>query len=317
VEPEYKNDDWIVLTASCDMENNPKAQVLLGRVFEANQANLKAPNDTQFKERLEVLKRGQYPNRHLLAEFEEGAFRFALQLHRALPQMPAAPLAEPLQHLVRLSSRIAAELGRHVRPEGAAETELLWDERSDLALSATLSAPSAGASRWTPLADWRAVVVPPEPDEAFRVEQGRADDPACLADAARMRTRGTYHVLEAENLLVFPAGREGGETEIDAEDRSSTFHALKLRAVQCVLTDPVSFAVAAGAKVAAFPQSFVIGKAFVVQGLRLALGQRVQLLLVIENHAQVSHCPSGMVDYYLVRKIVVGKNPKWTIDPKI
>jgi hypothetical protein len=185
---------------------------------------------------------------------EEGAFRFALQLHRALPQMPAAPLAETLHHLVRLSSRIAAELGRHVRPEGVAETELLWDERSDLALSATLSAPSAGASRWTPLADWRAVVVPPEPDEAFRVEQGRADDPACLADAARMRTRGTYHVLEAENLLVFPAGREGGETEIDAEDRSSTFHALKLRAVQCVLTDPVSFAVAAGAKVAAFPQ---------------------------------------------------------------
>jgi hypothetical protein len=76
VEPDYKKDDWIVLTASCDMENNPNAQVLLGRVFEANQANLKAPNDAQFKERLEVLKRGQYPNRHLLAEFEDGAFRF-------------------------------------------------------------------------------------------------------------------------------------------------------------------------------------------------------------------------------------------------
>ena len=184
---------------------------------------------------------------------EEDAFRFALQLHRALPQLPAAPLAETLQHLVRLSSRIAAELRQQVRPAGTVETELLWDERAELALPPKLSASSAGASRWTPLADWRAVVVPPEPDEAFRVEEGRADDPARLADAARARTRGTYHVLEAENLLVFPAGRERGEAEIDAEDRSSTFHALKLRSVQCVLTDPVSFAVASGAKSAAFP----------------------------------------------------------------
>lgn len=75
-EPAYKKDNWIVLTASCDMENNQDAQVLLARVFEPNQANLKTPNEDEFKLTLEVIRRGQYPSRFLLPEFETDTFRF-------------------------------------------------------------------------------------------------------------------------------------------------------------------------------------------------------------------------------------------------
>lgn len=97
--PAYKKGDWIVFTASCDMENNSDCQVLLGRLIEANQANLKAQTEAQFSERLEVIRRGQYPTRFLLPEFSAAGFAFP----RSVVDFHFHVLM-PIQYLLRVAA---------------------------------------------------------------------------------------------------------------------------------------------------------------------------------------------------------------------
>jgi len=98
IEVEWTKGDWIVCTASCDMDNNRNAQVLLGRIIEVTQANLKTPNQDEFKQMVEVLKRGLYPSRFLLAEFEDSNPRFPRSVvdFRFQVQMP-------IQYLLRVA----------------------------------------------------------------------------------------------------------------------------------------------------------------------------------------------------------------------
>jgi hypothetical protein len=175
---------------------------------------------------------------------EEAALRRALELRSGLGRARQAPLAETLPTLVRLSSRIAALLESEVEGEGATEVRLAWDGEDELGLSPTARwrhrglAAAAPGLELLPLADWRALVRPAAPDETFAVLPGDPGDPVLLADRARASLSGPYPALRAQRLLVLPT---------QPWPRSA------LRAVQCPLTDPVSFALAEGRGLARFP----------------------------------------------------------------
>jgi hypothetical protein len=73
-----KSDDWIILTASCDLEQGRVDQVLLARVIPATEETLGAPNEKEFLSRCEVIRRGLDPSKFLLAPSEQVVPRFSL-----------------------------------------------------------------------------------------------------------------------------------------------------------------------------------------------------------------------------------------------
>ena len=150
---------------------------------------------------------------------EEQAIRAALALSKELPGRPAAPLAEFLPPFVRLTARIAERLAEEVAEAGTTEVGLL-----------------GGDTMQMPLADWRAVVRPSIPEETLAPIAGDPADPGVLATTQKS-VEGPYPVLQWDGVLVLPATRG----------------LAALRAVQCRLTDPVSFALLAGSPAAAFP----------------------------------------------------------------
>ena len=156
---------------------------------------------------------------------EEPAIRAALDLHERLPTSPVPPVAEMLPHLVRLSSRIARRLRREVGDAG-------W---TDVALDG-----EAGGA-FLPLADWRALVWSWLPDERLLPDPGDPRDPGAIARSAQRFRPGCQPVLRHDDLVILPvADIEGGWG--------------RLRAVQCELTDPVSFALVDGRGRASFPE---------------------------------------------------------------
>jgi hypothetical protein len=72
----YLHADWIILSASCELDRAGQANVLLCRVFSATHENLQTKNEKDLSERLEVIRRGFDPRRFLLAE------------HPSEPRMP-------------------------------------------------------------------------------------------------------------------------------------------------------------------------------------------------------------------------------------
>jgi hypothetical protein len=177
---------------------------------------------------------------------EEGeAVRFALDLDAELRRSPAPPLGQALAHLVRLTSRIAARLAEDVEPAGATDVELVWGGEAELAIGARARDPLRALlgrePALLPLADWRALVRPQSPDETFAPIPGSAADPGTLGAAALAGRSGPYPSLSADGLLVLPTAAVPGRT--------------RLRAVQCPLTDPVSFALLEGSESAAFPNA--------------------------------------------------------------
>ena len=153
---------------------------------------------------------------------EEAALRLALELQRTLPETPRPPLAELFPAMVRISTRIADVIAAQVEEAGTTDVRLVGP-RQEGAL---------------PLADWRGIVAPTGPDESFETLAGDPGDPVALARAATEHASGTYPVLAADGLIVMP-GLELVRT--------------RLRAVECPVTDPVPFALRAGAATAAFP----------------------------------------------------------------
>jgi hypothetical protein len=141
-------------------------------------------------------------------------------------------LRDTLPTLVRLTARIAALMGDQVRAAGTTAVRL------------TRTEPVLPRAGWEPggdllaLCDWRALALPGLPDETFVVVPGHPGDPAVLGATARAQRIGTYPALRAHDLLVMP---------------SASHARSRLRAVQCGLTDPVSFALLAGSAVAQFP----------------------------------------------------------------
>jgi hypothetical protein len=191
----------------------------------------------------QVLRRRDALERGLVALPEEDhALRRALELLRALPRSPEAPVGEFLSFLVRLSARIADRIAADVAGEGTTDVRLVVGDEVDLALSDGAGArlrglfPSDSLRQLFPLVDWRALVSPPLPDETFLLVPSDPSDLGTIGTAVRTMDRGHYAALRADGLLLFPA-----------RVRSV------LRTVQCVTTDPVSFAVADGRSVASFP----------------------------------------------------------------
>lgn len=160
---------------------------------------------------------------------EEPALRRALALHKTLVDSPDPPLADALQALTRISARIAERLCAQLQDEDATDVLLTTDSPELM--------PGGGQSRPLPLADWRALVCPLLAEEAFVPLPGDPSDPATLAAAARLNS-GPYPALRTDGLMVFPA---------------APWWRTRLRAVQCPVTDPVSFALADGNRAARFP----------------------------------------------------------------
>jgi hypothetical protein len=171
---------------------------------------------------------------------EAPALERALALQRTLTRSPQPPVAESLRAFVRLSSRIARTLADDLDPAGTTAVDLLGGDELVLphgGWEPTGPWPTSAAPRLLPLADWRAIAHPTIPDETFAPVAGDPGDPEVIARTARVLDKGPYPTLAADGLLIRPF--HGGRA--------------RLRAAQCRLTDPVSFAVVEGAASAAFP----------------------------------------------------------------
>ena len=152
---------------------------------------------------------------------EEAALRATIALQRALPRSPEAPLAAALAVMLRLSERIAATLARQLADAPVREVAL------------------TGARTPPPLLDWRALVVPGAADERLLPLAGDPADPQAVGAAAVAgSSEAQQPVLRSGALLLLPG---------------TEFRHTRLRAIQCALTDPVSFAVLAGERRARFP----------------------------------------------------------------
>jgi hypothetical protein len=184
---------------------------------------------------------------------EETALRRALELERALSHAPAAPTAEFLRYLVRLSDRIARVLADDVASAGTTPVRLDWhpDEQPVLRPDALTRLGSLPATQpdaaLLPLADWRALTrahlrrdqfVPAAPDETIAPADLNPAELSDLVAALRAGNHGPYPALRSGALLVLASVR---------------WSRTQLRGVHCELTDPVSFGLLGGRSVASYP----------------------------------------------------------------
>jgi predicted nucleotidyltransferase len=175
---------------------------------------------------------------------EESALRAALDLHRSLPDSPPAPLTETLPTLVRLSRRIADLIVDEIGEEDVTEVRLAGADPATLLPAGGEWQPTGSLAEGRvppllPLTDWRSLACPPPPDESFALLPGDPGDPATLGTAAATQPAGPYPALRAHCLMILPG---------------PLWLRTRLRAIQCPVTDPVSFALADGIRVARFPE---------------------------------------------------------------
>lgn len=188
---------------------------------------------------------------------EEGVrLGLALELAQALHREPQPPLADAIEAFFHLSSLVADEFRRSAEGAGYTEVALSWGGSGELILpDGGGNLRELGGTSELPLVDWRAIVLPTLPDEAFALVEGDATSPAFLAHACKRGTRRLYPALRFEHLLVLPAAANTdftGGTEV--QERSARFRRVKLRGLQCAQMDPVSFALLSGGTTAAFVQ---------------------------------------------------------------
>jgi hypothetical protein len=168
---------------------------------------------------------------------EAEAFEEALDLHRRLSRRPAVDVPRTLATLTRLSALIAERFAHDLDAMGRTPVSLLGAGQRDLMLAQGKWRGPLPASAPKPLADWRALVWPRFPDESFVTLSGSPADPAKVAACAEAE-QGPYPTLIADGLLVRPTVGVGRG---------------HLRALQCRISDPVSFALLDGTEVAHFP----------------------------------------------------------------
>jgi hypothetical protein len=166
---------------------------------------------------------------------EEDVLRRALALERSLARAGAGALATVLPAVVRLSSRIASELDRQVEPAGATAVRLVG---ADPPLLVAAEPPPPG---FLPLCDWRALAYPPPPDESFAAVPGDPGELATVVELIRAQRGRAYRALGADGVLV-----------LTAADRP--LERARQRAIKFEPSDPVSFALARGERVARFPE---------------------------------------------------------------
>ena len=145
---------------------------------------------------------------------------------------PQPPLEEATRFLVRMSDRIANALGAEADAAGAVDVALDWDGPDELITPLVgLKGPERPDAP-LPLVDWRALVLPRVPDEVCAAHPGDPADPATLAAVtAAAGSSGAYPVLRSGGLAVLPKS---------IEPRT------RLRALQCRVSDPVTFALLEG-----------------------------------------------------------------------
>jgi len=209
---------WRYACAACADPGRPRtAHLCVKLVSEPLRAWLWLTRREQILGRTDVIERGIV----LMPEERDTLLR-TLALERSLTQSPEPPVTDTMAALVRFSSRIAARLIGDAATAGATKVRLV-------------GAPDAGPM---PLVDWRAIVAPGLPDEVFAIVDGDPADPFTVGAAARTARTGMYPVIHRDLLHVMP---------------TTNVHAGMFRAVQCLPTDPISFALAAGDGSAAFP----------------------------------------------------------------
>lgn len=165
---------------------------------------------------------------------EEDAIGRALHLESTLERSPKPPLHETLPLFTRLTSRVAANLLSAAERAGVTAVRLVGESEELL--------PPAGrmADGVVPLADWRAIAAPRIPDEGLVVHRGDPADPRAVARAAEAGAPGVVSALRRDPVLVLPTPDTYGEA--------------MLRAVHCPVSDPVTHALLAGQRTAAFPE---------------------------------------------------------------
>jgi hypothetical protein len=173
---------------------------------------------------------------------EEATIRWALALERDLTRAPDPPWAEALAGLVGLSGRVARALSEDVARAGTVSVVVDFSASEELAVGAW------ARDGLLPLADWRALVRGglrwggrvwnEPPDETLAPLEVRGLTLASVVTAVREGSHGPYPALRNGELLVL-ASRRWPRTQF--------------RAVQCALTDPVSFALLDGVGSASFP----------------------------------------------------------------
>jgi hypothetical protein len=175
------------------------------------------------------LERGERPRSRLdaierataLLPDETSSLERIATVQTSLHRMPPPPLEAAVRLLARLSARIGGELGRQLASAGTTTVRLV----------------GAGGGPGIPLCDWRAVVSPSTRDERLTPDRGDPGDLSALRCAMTAGTAAVHAAVTDGNLLVVPSPERAR---------------VSLRAVSCRVTDPVSFALLAGSREAAF-----------------------------------------------------------------
>lgn len=93
VVPEWQKGDWIVMSASCDLDRSADdyPHALLGRVVQATIGTFGVTTDKEFRQRCEVIRKGLEPSKFLLPEHPNAQPPFLLStvLYRQHVTMPA------------------------------------------------------------------------------------------------------------------------------------------------------------------------------------------------------------------------------------
>ena len=93
VKPEWVVGDWIVMSASCDVDRGAQSypHALVGRVLPATLETFGARTEKEFKERAEVVRKGLDPSKFLLPEHPGAAPPFPVSIvqYRVHVTMPA------------------------------------------------------------------------------------------------------------------------------------------------------------------------------------------------------------------------------------
>jgi hypothetical protein len=230
---------WRFAFPVCVDPSGPRsASLCLKLVSEPARIWLLLAHGEQVSGREEVLRRAL-----LRLPEEEETLRRALELRAELADSPKPPLEQTLPALMRFSARIASLIAEQIAGDGVTEVRLAGAEPADLIVAHGSwrpidSLPGGCDPPQFPLCDWRELVVPGRPDRTLAALPGYPGDQAVLAAAALSRQPGPQPAFMADGLLILPTAMRA---------RS------EMRAIQSPATDPISFALLRGDRVARFP----------------------------------------------------------------
>ena len=224
---------WRLLFPVCLDSSGPRSARLCWKLYaEPARFWLWLARGERFEERTSALRRlaSVLPEE---AESLAGAEALGERLHRS----PRPPLEDATRYLVRMSNRIAGLLAAEADAAGNVQVQLDWGGPEELLTPLVAYRGNERPAEPLPLVDWRALVLSRLPDDVWALHPGDPGDPAVLA-AAAIGPTGAYRLLPAGGLVVLPTS---------ADPRA------RLRAVQCRVSDPVTFALLEGLESAAFP----------------------------------------------------------------